>query len=123
MEGRGHQKAFPLRQPLDAVDPPATMIAFRVLLNGKEICVAGIGEEGVLNAGVHWLRVPRGTSPAAKQYTGLQIFGGLYTPTKEHRSWDAPDLEVGDTVTIEIVETEAITPHDSTEVDEDDDED
>lgn len=99
------------------------MIAFRVLLNGKEICVAGIGEEGVLNAGVHWLRVLRGSPPTAEQYTGLQIFGGLDTPTKEHRSWDAPDLAVGDTVTIEIVETEVITPHDCSELDEEDDED
>lgn len=96
------------------------MIAFRVLHNGKEICIAGIGEQGVLNADVSWVRVVRDSPPVARQDICLQV-GGLHTPTKESRFWNTPDLAVGDTVTIEIVETGEITPHDSAEISEEDD--
>jgi hypothetical protein len=96
------------------------MIAFRVLHNGKEVCIAGIGEQGVLDATVHWVRVVRDSPPAAEQDIALQI-GGLDFPTKEHRHWNAPDLAVGDTVTIQVVQAEEITPHDFTEVDLDED--
>ncbi len=37
--------------------------------------------------------------------------GGLHTPSNEHRTWDTPEIEIGDTLTVEIVETEDITPH------------
>jgi hypothetical protein len=94
------------------------MIALRVLHNGKEVCVAGLGEHGVLNADVSWVRVPRDSlPPAAPEYFCLHI-GGLHTPTKESRFWNAPEVALGDTITIEIVETEEITPHDSSEIDE-----
>lgn len=93
------------------------MIAFRVLHNGKEVCVAGMGEHGILSTNVTWVRIPCGSPPVAEEDLSLHI-GGLHTPTKEHRFWDAPELTVGDSITIEIVETEEITPHDSSEIDE-----
>jgi hypothetical protein len=97
------------------------MIAFRVLHNGKVVCVAGIGESGVLDAGVTWARAVR--RDASHEDLSLHV-GGLHTPTEEHRSWNTPEVAIGDTITIEIVETEEITPHDSAEIgsDEDDEE-
>ena len=97
------------------------MIALRVLHNGKEVCVAGIGEQGVLNAGVSWARVVRDSPPAAREDLSLHI-GALLMPTDEHRGWNTPEVAVGDTITIEIVETEEITPHDSAEIDPEEEE-
>jgi hypothetical protein len=38
-------------------------------------------------------------------------FGGLDTRTDEHVSWpDPPDIRVGDTVTIQVVEADAVDP-------------
>ena len=96
------------------------MIALRVLHNGKEVCVAGIGDQGVLSAVVTWARIPLDSPPVAPEDLSLMI-SGLHTPTEEDRWWDAPDVTVGDTVTIEIVETEDITPHDRVGISEDED--
>jgi len=98
------------------------MIALRVLHNGKEICVAGIGEQGGLHAGVSYMRFapPR----EAPEVMPIHIEAVLM-PSEEVREWNAPDLAVGDTVTFEVVETEEITPPDSSEIcpDEDDEDD
>jgi hypothetical protein len=115
----GASKTGLLRQATGAVERQAAMRALRVLHNGKEVCVAGIGEQGVLTTDVSWVRVVRDS--VAREDLCLQI-GGLHTPTKESRLWNTPDLAVGDTVTIEIVETEEITPHDSAEIDPDEEE-
>ena len=51
------------------------MRAFEVSVNGEKVCVAGIGEDGVLTTIVHW---------AARQGEGgsfLQV-GGLTSQTK-----------------------------------------
>jgi len=96
------------------------MIALRVLHNGKEVCVAGIGDLGVLSTGVTWAHVRLDSPPLEREDLSLMI-SGLHTPSEEHRRWNAPDVTVGDTVTIEIVETEDITPHDPQEPDEDED--
>jgi hypothetical protein len=78
-----------------------TMRAFEVYLNGKPLCVAGIGDDGVLNAMVDYV-VGRGRN----QQT-LRV-GGLISPTGEHVIWKRRRLKIGDEVRVKIVESASI---------------
>lgn len=74
------------------------MRAFEISLNGKKLCVAGIGDSGVLSAIVNWV---------ARENTGdlfLDV-GGLITPPDEHVSWIRQKrLQVGNRVQIKVIE-------------------
>ena len=76
------------------------MIAFRVDVNGKRACVAGVGERGVLTAIVDYVGDERSSR------LSLAV-GGLYTPTEEHAMWKRMGLKVGDRVAITVIETES----------------
>jgi hypothetical protein len=73
------------------------MRAFEVYSNNKKICLAGIGDDGVLTAIVHWV---------TKKGSGdlFLTVGGLVSPVSEHVSWVKQDLQVGDVITVKIVE-------------------
>ena len=79
------------------------MIAFVVSVNGHRICTIGIGDSGVLNTIVGW-------SGRTGEPGDLRLsIGGLDTHTDEHVRWpDPPDIEVGDTVTIQVIETDTV---------------
>jgi hypothetical protein len=79
------------------------MRAFEVSGNGEKLCVAGIGDNGVLTTIVHW---------AARQDAGFLQVGGLVSQTKEHANWiNQKRLSVGDNVQVKIIETDvADTP-------------
>jgi len=77
------------------------MRAFRVSLNGKRICVAGVGEHGVLNATVDYVGDGRGGT------VSLRV-GGLFTPTEEHAIWKRLGLKVGDKVAVTVIEAESV---------------
>ena len=80
------------------------MIAFEVYLNGKKLCIAGVGELGVLSTIVTW----RGTQPYKKggqpvaEYLRLDA-GGL-ADSGEHLRWAERKLKRGDEVTVKVVE-------------------
>jgi hypothetical protein len=78
------------------------MQAFEVSVNGEKLCLAGIGDDGVLTTIVHY---------AARQRDGglfLEV-GGLISQTKEHLNWiSQKPLSVGDSVQIKIIETGAV---------------
>jgi len=67
------------------------MRAFDVSLNGKKLCRAGIGDDGVLTTIVNWV---------TRKNTGdlfLEV-GGLVSTVDEHVSWVKQNpLQVGDT--------------------------
>jgi hypothetical protein len=91
------------------------MIALKVAHNGQPVCVAGIGDLGVITSHVTWVhsldyRIEREGEPSERVELSLHV-GGLHTPMNEHRSWDTPAIKVGDTITVEIIETGDITPH------------
>src|SRR5438477_171203 len=68
------------------------MRAFEVSLNGKKLCVAGIGEDGVLSTCLNW--VTRG----GVGDLFLQV-GGLISPTEESVTWvRQKPLKVGDCI-------------------------
>ena len=75
------------------------MRAFKVYLNGKRLCVAGIGDDGVLSAHV--------TSVVGRGRDELWLHvGGLISPKDEHVRWQQHRwLREGDEVRIKVVET------------------
>src|SRR5262245_44118758 len=82
------------------------MVAFEVFHNDKRLCIAGVGDFGVLSAIVTWVA----HSPdELKQQTDmtdrnpalfLQV-GGL--TSRDHYDWNQIDLQVGDEIKIHIV--------------------
>lgn len=77
------------------------MICFEVYVNGEKICLAGVGESGVLSSIVSW----GGRQGRPEIKPDLHI-GGLVD--KEHVAWTKKmyNLEVGDEVTLKIVEAD-----------------
>ena len=80
------------------------MRAFKVYLNGKKLCLAGVGDDGVLTAITNWV--------CGGRYTAADLFlevGGLISPTREHVKWIKQNpLRVGDKIRVEIVETNSV---------------
>jgi hypothetical protein len=78
------------------------MRAFEVHLNGKKLCLAGIGDDGVLDVSANWVASKRGSD------LFLHV-GGLISPTKEHVSWVRQRrLDLGDKITVRVVEKKAV---------------
>ena len=73
------------------------MRSFNVTLNGKKLCLAGVGERGVLSANISWVGGDRGED--------LHInVGGL--ANEEHIDWvNQKRLQVGDEIRVKIVES------------------
>jgi hypothetical protein len=84
------------------------MKAFLVHVNGERVCLAGV-DDGVLSAIVDWVG---GTTldrkPRTEQFK--MTVGGLESKSREHLLWDSRKLQVGDSVTITIVETDSVDP-------------
>lgn len=80
---------------------PLARRAFAVYVNGKRNCVAGIGDDGVLNAMVDHV-VGNGRNELY-----LRV-GGLIGPTGEHVVWRRQRLKAGDEVRVKIVETTSV---------------
>jgi hypothetical protein len=77
------------------------MKAFDVRVNGKRLCVAGIGDDGVLNTMIDHL------AGHGRNEVRLTV-GGLLSPTEEHLRWEHLSLNVGDKVEVQIFETETV---------------
>jgi len=73
-------------------------------LNRKELCLAGIGDDGVLTAITNW--VSGGPHENADLF--LEV-GGLVSPSREHLNWiKQKPLRVGDEIRVKIVETDSV---------------
>ena len=77
------------------------MRGMEVYLNGASLCTAGIGKDAVLNAIVDVL------SRNGDYHMMLRV-GGL--ENDEFMTWCKRDLQLGDEVTIRIVEADSIDP-------------
>jgi hypothetical protein len=83
------------------------MKAFMVSVNGRHVCTAGIGPNGVLSTMLTWVGGgPRRDPEGAFHFS----VGGLDSRTDEHVDWTTPELAVGDEVTVRVVEVEQIDP-------------
>lgn len=85
-------------------------------VNGERLCLAGIGEYGVLSAIATWARregpPPPGRDGADEDWTDetLQLdVGGFYRGGSEgngeHVRWLTRELAAGDVITIQILDT------------------
>lgn len=89
------------------------MTVFDVYVNGRKLCRAGVGKDGVLDAIVSWVRLTGAAARTARRFKGpieetrLQV-GGLAGAT--HRRWPGRTLKIGDRVAIEIVAAETFDP-------------
>jgi hypothetical protein len=78
------------------------MRAFEVSLNGKKLCLAGIGDDGVLTTIVNWV-----TGEGIADLF-LEV-GGLVSFADEHVSWiKQKPLQVGDSIKVKIVEAKSV---------------
>jgi hypothetical protein len=77
------------------------MRAFQISLNGKKLCLVGIGNDGVLGTTITYVPFRR------RRETRLYV-GGLVSPQNEHVRWKEARLRVGDEVRLRIVETETV---------------
>ena len=75
------------------------MRAFKVSLNGKNLCLAGIGHDGVLSTTVN------SVTGDGREDLFLEI-GGLISHTDEHVKWiNQRRLRMGDRIRVHIVDT------------------
>jgi hypothetical protein len=77
------------------------MRAFEVYVNDKYVCVAGIGDDGVLNTMVDHVVGNR------RSEVFLRV-GGLIGPTEEHVLWKRQQLKTGDDVRVKVIETASV---------------
>jgi hypothetical protein len=80
------------------------MKALEVFVNGLRVSLAGVGDDGVLNAIVSWV----GHSGRDDDLF-LQI-GGLDSQTNEHLHWKAPSIGVGAEVLVRVIEAVTVDP-------------
>lgn len=78
------------------------MRAFEVYLNGKRLCVAGIGDNGVLTTIIDHV------SGHGRNEEHVHI-GGLISSTGEHVGWGRKRLKTGDEVRVKIVESTSVS--------------
>jgi hypothetical protein len=100
-----------MRRTLFATIALHPMRAFQIHLNGKRLCTAGVGEDGVLTAVVRSILRPRQVSKQkrssrSKEDLAIDV-GGLISPTLEHLRWKTPRLRSGDEICIKIIETDS----------------
>ena len=82
------------------------MKAPEVFINGHRLCLAGVGDAGVVSAIVNWVG-----DPDKEEHFSLQI-GGLDSRADEHLRWESPSISAGAEVLVRVVEAAAVDPPD-----------
>jgi len=80
------------------------MKAFEVFINGHRLCLAGVGDNGMLHALVKWAR-----GPGPGEDLSLLV-GGLDRPADESLRWESPSIGVGAEVLVRVVEAATVDP-------------
>ena len=80
------------------------MTAFEVFINRHRVCLAGVGDNGVLSAIVGSVG---GTPDRDDIYLHV---GGLDSFSREHLRWDVPTIGVGAEILVRVVEAAAVDP-------------
>lgn len=77
------------------------MICFEMRINGKYVATGSVDDDGVMSADVTWV-TPNPTRPRPQELRAR--LGGILN--EAHVTWVEQDLQVGDEVTIRIVEAD-----------------
>jgi hypothetical protein len=80
------------------------MIAFEVVVDGQRICLAGIGEDGVLTAIIHWI-----SDLPPEEATFLSV-SGMESQRGEMLDWQVPPLAIGSEVLVRVTEAAESDP-------------
>ena len=86
------------------------MVAFKVSLNGKHVCTAGVRHFGVVSTIATWVRRRPERSRAGRSIEERLTaeIGGLDSDAKEHLTWLAQRLRVGDRLSVEVVDADRV---------------
>lgn len=86
------------------------MIALKVSLNGRRVCTAGVRDFGAVSAIVTWVRrKPERSRNSKRIEEELTVdIGGLDSDANEHLKWLARRLDVGDRITVEVVDSNRV---------------
>ena len=84
------------------------MLAYQINVNGKPVATAGV-QQGVVSAIASWGSAPTDTPDAtsADWHAGFSL-GGLDSLTSEHLWWFRCDVQVGDEISIKLIEVESV---------------
>ena len=77
------------------------MRAFEISLNGKCLCLAGVGNDGVLSTTITHV-------PFRKRRETRLYIGGIALPQDEHVFWKERILHLGDDLRLKVVEKETV---------------
>jgi hypothetical protein len=83
------------------------MKALLVHVNGKRLCLAGVGDNGVIGSAVSWVGGPKTNESLSAERIYFDV-GGIDSTASERVRWEVPPLGVGDSITITIVETDSV---------------
>jgi len=79
------------------------MICFEVIINGEKICTTGTGEEGVITAIFSYVKQAAEENTSDESDEPRLHVGGYKNGV--HLEWTDGILEIGDEVTIRVIET------------------
>jgi hypothetical protein len=100
------------------------MFAINVLINGKKVCTAGVGNFGVLTAIVSWVAhepeklarwAKMGDTEIESPRLNLHV-GGISHERKANVDWPVPDIKVGDELVIQLCERDEVDDPEPSEV-------
>src|SRR5260370_1898471 len=77
------------------------MRAFEISLNGKRLCLAGVGKDGVLSTTITHV-------PFRKRRETRLYVGGIVLPQDEHVFWKQSILHLGDELQLKVVEKDTV---------------
>lgn len=78
------------------------MICFEIHINGQKICLAGVGDNGVLSAMANF----RVSDDSQRTYCSVGGIVKIDAETSQQIEWLDRELSVGDVLTIKVVEAE-----------------
>jgi hypothetical protein len=84
------------------------MLAFQVSVNEQRVYTVGIGDQGLMDAGVNWARIPQ-INGNVHEHLWIQA-RAMNGESKTHHHWQNVAIKVGDEVTINVVEIESADP-------------
>ena len=84
------------------------MLAYQVSVNGKPVATAGV-QQGVVSAIANWVSASTDTPEvtSADWRAGFSL-AGLDSLTSEHLRWFRCDVQVGDEISIKLIEVESV---------------
>ena len=79
------------------------MICFEIHINGQKICLAGVGENGVLSAMANF----RASDDSHRTFCSVGGIAKIDAETSQQIEWLDRELCVGDVLTVKVVEAES----------------